>query len=114
MQGLIENLPVGVMLLLGHWPLAAAAAALLVAGVIVAALRGRWCDVRRRRLAGITFLVMLPVVAFAAFRYFGGGPGDLRYWLDWMFLAAVVVGGAAFIALLAWLFARPSERNGTR
>lgn len=114
MQGLIENLPVGVMFLLGNWPLAAAAALVLVAGLIVAASRGRWCDARRRRVAGITFLVMLPVAAFSAFRYFGGGLGDLRYWLDWAFFAAVVIGVAACIALLAWLFAKPSAVNRAR
>jgi hypothetical protein len=114
MQGLIDSLPVGLMFMLGHWPFAAAAAAVLVAGVIVAASRGRWCDARRRRVAGVTFIVMIPVAAFAAFRYFGGGPGDLRYWLDWAFLAAVVIGVAGYAALLAWLFARPSEQNGTR
>jgi len=114
MQGLIENLPVGVMFMLGHWPFAAAAAAVLVAGVIVAASRGRWCDARRRRVAGIAFFVMLPLAAFAAFRYFGGGLGDLRYWLDWAFFAAIVIGVAAWVALLAWLFAKPSPGNDAR
>jgi hypothetical protein len=107
MQGILENIPVGLMMAIEAWPLV-----LLVTGLplllwIVALRKGGWCAPRRRLGAlagGILGLVLGPMLAFAAI---GGSLGDLRYWLDWLFLALVTGAAAVYCGLLLYLALPP-------
>lgn len=107
MQGILENLPVGLMMAIEAWPLV-----LLVTGLplllwIIALRKGGWCAPRRRLGAlagGILGLVLGPMLAFAAI---GGSLGDLRYWLDWLFLALVIGAAAVYCGLLLYLALPP-------
>ncbi len=107
MQGILENLPVGLMMVIEAWPLALLAAGLPLLLWIVALRRRGWCA-RNRRLGalggGVLGLVLGPLLAFAVI---GGGPGDLRYWLDWLFLATVAGAVALYSALLLYLAVTP-------
>lgn len=107
MQGLLENLPVGLMMAIEAWPLVLLAAGLPLLLWIIALRRGGWCAPRRRLGAiagGIVGLVLGPLLAFAVI---GGGLGDLRYWLDWLFLALLTVAAAAYGGLLLYLALPP-------
>lgn len=107
MQGILENLPVGLMMALQAWPLALGVAGLPLLLWILALRKGGWCAPRRRMAAlagGILGLVLGPLLAFAMI---GGGLGDLRYWMDWMFLALVTGAAAAYCGLLLYLAVPP-------
>jgi hypothetical protein len=114
MQGLLENLPVVAMLLWAYAGWLAAAALLLALSALQAARRGAWLDARRRRAATLTFLAALPLMAALAFALLGGGPGDMGYWLDWLFLGAICAGGALYAALAAYLLVLPAAGAASR
>jgi hypothetical protein len=107
MDGILDNLPVGVMMVIGVWPFALAAVALPLLLLIRALPQGGWAH-PRRRIAGlgglIGGLVLGPMLAFAVI---GGGIGDLRYWLDWLFLALVTGACGAYTGLLLYLATPP-------
>jgi hypothetical protein len=107
MEGILDNLPVGAMMVIGVWPFALAAAGLPLLLLVRALRHGGWCH-PRRRLAGlggfIGGLVLGPMLAFAVI---GGGLGDLRYWLDWLFLALITGACALYAALLLYLAMPP-------
>jgi len=107
MEGILDNLPVGVMMVIGVWPLALAAAGLPLLLLINALHHRGWCHPRRRLAALGGFiggLVLGPMLAFAVI---GGGIGDLRYWLDWAFLAAITGMSSAYCGLVFYLAMPP-------
>lgn len=107
MEGILDNLPVGVMMIIDAWPSALAAAGLPLLLLVRALNQGEWCHPRRRLAALGGFiggLVLGPLLAFAVI---GGGLGDLRYWLDWLFLALITGAAAAYCSLLLYLAIPP-------
>lgn len=107
MQGILENLPVGLMMAIEAWPLVLPVTGLPLLLWIVALRKGGWCAPRRRLGAlagGILGLVLGPMLAFAAI---GGGLGDLRYWLDWLFLTLITGAAAVYCGLLLYLALPP-------
>jgi uncharacterized membrane protein YphA (DoxX/SURF4 family) len=107
MEGILDNLPVGLMMVIGVWPLALAAAGLPLLLLINALRHREWCHSRRRLAALGGFiggLVLGPMLAFAVI---GGGIGDLRYWLDWTFLAVITGMSSTYCGLVFYLAMPP-------
>jgi|GEM_PF-3378195 len=107
MEGIIENLPVGVMMVIGVWPFALVTAGLPLLLLILTLRHGAWCHPRRRLAALGGFiggLVLGPMLAFAVI---GGGIGDLRYWMDWAFLAAITGASSIYCGLVFYLAMPP-------
>jgi len=107
MQGILENLPVAAMMLLMQWPLFAAAAVIMLASLVVCAVRGNWFAARRWKMGAVGFMITLPFAAAIAFLLFGGRPEDLRYQMDWLFLGAFCSAAGLFVAAVSYLVARP-------
>ena len=103
MQGILENLPVGLMMIISEWPFALVAAGLPLM-LLIRALWHGGLKKRRWRLAvlggAIGGIVLGPLLAFAVI---GGGFGDLRYWLDWLLLALITGAVAIYCSLLLYL-----------
>ncbi len=107
MEGILDNLPVGLMMIIGIWPIALVAAGLPLLLLMRALRDGRWCHPRRRFAAFGGFiggLVLGPLLAFAVI---GGGIGDLRYWMDWAFLAAITGASSIYCGLVFYLAMSP-------
>ncbi|RPI44679.1 MAG: hypothetical protein EHM59_12195 [Betaproteobacteria bacterium] len=96
-----------------QWPLAAALAA---APLLVWLFRRRALVPAagyRCRLASIGFALGVAAGLVLAFAIVGGGFGDLRYWLDCVFLAAIALGAGLYVALLAYLGAGRTNRSAS-
>jgi len=109
MTGLTENLPVLVMLMVTDGLLVAILLGLLAAAGAYAARRRQWGNHRRRRVALVGLVVGAVAGVVLAFAAFGGGPGDLNYWVDWAFLACLAAGAGFYTALLGYLMAPVSN-----
>lgn len=107
MEGILDNLPVGLMMIISVWPFALATAALPLLFLVSALRQGGWCHPRRRLAAIGGFIGGLVLGPLLAFAIIGGGIGDLRYWVDWLFLLAITGASAGYAALLLYLATPP-------
>ncbi len=110
MAALLDHAAVVTMAVMMAWPLAAGAVLLPMALAVLQWRRGGWGSARRSRAAVGGFVLGLLAGGPAAFACFGGGIGDLRYWLDWAAVAAFAIGTGGYLGLIAYLAAGIGRR----
>ncbi len=111
MQGLLENLPVVAMLLITEsWVVVQIIAVPVILGLIALTRRMPW---HRPHGVLITAAAVVGggIAALLAFLLTSSQPADLRYWVDWTFLAGIVVGGALYGVLVCWVGAVAFRRR---
>ena len=102
MQAVVEHLAVVAMTTLMAWPVALGLAVLPVVLITWRLRGGNWRDRRRWQAAKAALLFGAPAGMLLAFLFVGGHPRDLGYWLDWLFLIALAIAIAIYLAVLVF------------
>lgn len=110
MDALMDQAAVIIMAAMMAWPAILVAVLLPLILAAVQWRRGGWASARRSRAAYGGFVLGLVAGAPGAFVCFGGGVGDLRYWLDWVAAAAFALGTGVYFGLIAYLAAGVCRR----
>lgn len=113
MDALMDHAAVVAMTVMMAWPLLMIAVLLPLTLAVLQRRRADWWSSRRSRAAVSGFVLGVLAGGPAAFALFGGGVGDLRYWLDWAVVAAFAIVAGAYLALIAYLAAGIGRRSAS-